>query len=94
MPAPNDRGDPDEAESAPARRRLRLLTPTRLALFTVRHVAGIAVFVWLTLAARRAGAGSGDDLWLIVAALGSLYALSVVVAWAKLFALCRKERNP
>ena len=92
MPAPNDRGDPDEAESAPARFRPRLLTPARLALFTVRHVAGIAVFVWLTLAARRAGAGD-DDLWLLVAALGALYALTVVVAWVKLFTLYRKEEN-
>lgn len=60
----------------------------KLVLFAVRHLLGLALFVWLAAEMRRLTEGY---LWLAVALLGLGYFAFAVFAWMRLRALYRRR---
>jgi len=76
----------------PPGRRLGFPPVARLAIFTVRHLIGLAVFGWVTKASRDADPES--NLWLAVAGLLAAYFVAVVVgAWQLWGAVRRQQRG-
>jgi hypothetical protein len=61
---------------------------TLLIVFGIRHLCGLALFIWLTLIGHAAG-GSG---WLLVGGLGLAYAAVVVFNGYRLYRQYRLRR--
>lgn len=68
--------------------RLARIEQVRLVFFIVRHIVGIAVFLWLTMEARRLDDG---PMWLVVAGFGTIYAVFAFVSGRKLLAMYRRR---
>ena len=73
--------------------RRQARTRFELVLFAVRHLAGVALFVWLTREARRID-GGGSWWWLLIAAATVAYAAVAVVMGLRLYRLFRKPQQP
>lgn len=81
----------DNKASPPAARRPGFPLGARLAVFTVRHLIGLAVFAWITKTARETDLQS--SLWLVVAGLFLAYLIAVVVGAWQLFAALQRQRR-
>jgi hypothetical protein len=80
-----------ESTKTAKRRRLERWNTAKLVLFTVRHLAGVALFVWLTGEARRIDDG---NWWLVLGAATVAYAAVAVVMGLRLYRLYAKTGQP
>lgn len=68
--------------------RLVRIEQVRLIFFIARHIIGVAVFLWLTLEARRLDDG---PIWLVIGGFGAVYAVFAFVSGRKLLKMYRRR---